>query len=123
MSNWTPTPEKTTLKNSILIRVTLTNTQLNKSKSAASNKIGTTLRITKKKFQVEELPHKLFLKTRQKSKIRNVFANNISIYIKFSKAHLLKIIHSGRFIGVSLGKLVGSLMKVGITLDKPFWHC
>ena len=45
-------------------RVKLTNTQLNKLKSAAKNKIGTTLRIAKKTFQDEELRHELFLTTR-----------------------------------------------------------
>ena len=42
-------------------RVKLTNTQINKLKSAAKNKTGTTLRITKKNFQNEELSHELFL--------------------------------------------------------------
>ena len=45
-------------------RVKLTNTQLNKLKSAAKNETGTTLRITKKNFQGEELIHELFLTTR-----------------------------------------------------------
>ena len=57
-------------------RVKLTNAQLNKLKSTATNKTGTTLRITKKKFQDEELPHELFLSTRQKTKKSN--DNNIS---------------------------------------------
>ena len=52
-------------------RVKLTNAQLNKLKSTATNKTGTTLRITKKKFQDEELPHELFLSTRQKTKKSN----------------------------------------------------
>ena len=43
-------------------RVKLTNTQLNKLKYAAKNTTGTILRINKKKFQCEELPHKLFKK-------------------------------------------------------------
>ena len=42
-------------------RVKLSNTQLNELKSAAKNNTGTILRITKKKFQDEELPHELFL--------------------------------------------------------------
>ena len=50
-------------------RVKLTNTQLNKLKSAAKNEIETILKINKKNFQDEELPHKLFLPTRQVSKI------------------------------------------------------
>ena len=39
------------------VRVKLTNTQLNKLKSAAKNKTGTILRINRKNFQDEELPH------------------------------------------------------------------
>ena len=46
------------------VRVTLTNTQLNKLKSAAKNKTGTILRLNKKNVQDEELPHELFLTTR-----------------------------------------------------------
>ena len=42
-------------------RVKLTNTQLNKLKSAAKNNTETTLRISKKNFQDEKLPHGLFL--------------------------------------------------------------
>ena len=41
-------------------RVKLTNTQLNKLKSAIKNKTGTILRINKKNFQDEEMPHELF---------------------------------------------------------------
>ena len=43
----------------------LTNTQLNKLKSAAKNKARAILRINKKNFEVEELPHQLFLTARQ----------------------------------------------------------
>ena len=57
-------------------RVKLTNTQLNKLKSAAENKTGKILRLNKKNFEDEELPHELFLTTN----IRNVFANNINRY-------------------------------------------
>ena len=73
-------------------RVKLTNTQLKILISAAKNQTGTTLRITKENFQDEELPQGLFLKTIQKTKSRNAFANNMSIYIKLSKAQLSKII-------------------------------
>ena len=47
-------------------RVKLTNTQLNKLKSAAKNKTGTILRLNKKNFEDKGLPHELFLTTRQK---------------------------------------------------------
>ena len=35
----------------------ITNTQINKLKSEEKSKTGATLRVTKKKFQDEELPH------------------------------------------------------------------
>ena len=73
-------------------RVKLTNTQLNKLKSAAKNKTGTILRLNKKNFEDEELPHELFLTTRQTTKIRNVFPNNMSTDIKLSQVQISKII-------------------------------
>ena len=80
-------------------RVKLVNTQLHKLKSAAKNKTGTRLRIMKKNFQDEELPHELFLITRQKTKIRNAFTNDtLTDVIKLSKAQLSKIIQSGGFL-------------------------
>ena len=57
--------------------VKLTNTKLKKSNSAARNKSGTILKLNKKIFADEELPHQLFLKTRQTTKTRNFFANNM----------------------------------------------
>ena len=50
------------------ITVKLTNTQLNKLRFAVKNKTEKILRITKKNFQDEELPHELFLTTREKTK-------------------------------------------------------
>ena len=67
-------------------RVKLTDTQSNKLKSAAKYKSGTTL--NKKNFEDEELPHELFLTTRQTTKIGNVFADNMSIDIKLTKAQI-----------------------------------
>ena len=61
-------------------RVKLTNTQLNKLKSTAKNKKGTILRLNKKNFEDEVLPHELLLTTRQTTKIRNVFGNNMTKY-------------------------------------------
>ena len=82
-------------------RVKLTNTQLNKLKSTATNKTGTILRFNKKNFEDEELPHELFITTRQTTKIRNAnaFANNMSTDIKLSKAQISKIIQSRGFFG------------------------
>ena len=50
-------------------RFKLTNKELKKSKFASKIKAGTILRITKKKFQDEELPHGLSLSTRHKTKM------------------------------------------------------
>ena len=63
-------------------RVKLTNTQLNKIKYAPKNKTRTIFRTNKQNFQDKELPHELFLATRQTTKIRNAFANNMWTDIK-----------------------------------------
>ena len=103
------------------VRVKLTNTQLNKLKCLTKNKTGTTLRITKKNFQDEELPHKLLLTTRQTIKVRNAFTNNMSTDIKLSKAKISKIIQSGGFLGSWLGKTIIELGKKVVTdLAIPF---
>ena len=76
----------------------ISNTQLNKLKSAANNDTGPTLRITKKNFQDEELPYDLFLTTKTAIKVRNAFASNISADIKLSKAQICRKIQSGKFL-------------------------
>ena len=53
--------------------------------------------------------------TKQKTKLRNAFNNNMSTDLKFSKAQISKIMQSG---GSFLSKLVGPLMKVAIPLAK-----
>ena len=92
-----------------------TNSQLNKLKSAAKNKIGTILRINKKNFQDKELPYELFLTTKQTTKVRNVFFNNISIDIKLSKAQMSEKVQSGRFLSGNLGKNI----KVDLPIPLP----
>ena len=47
------------------VRVKLNNVQLKKLKSVAKNKTETILRLSKKNFEDEELPHELFLATKQ----------------------------------------------------------
>ena len=46
-----------------VVRVKITSTQLNKLKSTAKSEIGTTLSMTKKNFQYEEVTHELLLIT------------------------------------------------------------
>ena len=83
----------------------MTITQLNKVKSAAKSKTRTILRLSKKNFDDEELPHELFLIIRQTSKIRNAFARNTSTDIKLIKAQISKMIQSGGYFGSCLGSL------------------
>ena len=92
-------------------RVKLTNTQSNKLKSAAKNKKGAILRINNKIFKDEELPHELFLTTRQTTKIRNVFANNMSTDVELSEAQISKIIQSGGSFGSWLSNLGKNPLK------------
>ena len=96
------------------VNVRLSDSQLKKLKDAVSNNTGTTLRISLKMFIGNNLPHELLLTTRQKTKIRNAFNNNTSTDIKLSKAQINKIIQSGGF----LGKLLGPLLRTGLTLIK-----
>ena len=96
------------------VNATLSDSQLNKLKSAVKNKPGTTLRMSAKMFNGNNLPHELLLTTRQTIKLRNAIANNMSTNIKLSKGQISKIIQSGGF----LGKLLGPLSKTGLPLIK-----
>ena len=64
-----------------------------------------------------DLPHELLLTTRQTTKLRNAF-NNMSTDLTLSKAHIFKIMQSGRFLGSLLSKLAGPLIKVTVPLAK-----
>ena len=64
------------------------------------------------------MTHKLFLTTRQTTKLRNVFANNISTDIKVSKAQLFNIIQSGRSFGSWLANF-GKKALINITISLP----
>ena len=64
------------------------------------------------------LSHELLLTTRHKTKLRNVFNNNMSTVLILSKARISKIIQSGGFLGSLVSKLAGPLMKVATPLAK-----
>ena len=87
-------------------RVKLTNTQLKKLKSTVKNKTSKILRLNKKNFEDEEVPHELFLITRNATKIRNAFANIMSIDMKLIKTQISKIIQSGDYFGFLSANLV-----------------
>ena len=96
----------------------LSNSQLNKLKSAVTNETEVVIRLSPNMIgesnDQTNFPHELLLTDRQVSSIRKAFANNSSGNIKFSKAQLSKMIQSGGF----LGKLLGPLLKTGLPLIK-----
>ena len=100
------------------INVKLSDMQLKKLKTAVKDKTGATLGITLKILNGNDMPHELLLTTRQKTKLRNAFNNNMSTDLKLSKAQISKIIQSAGFLGSLLSKLAGPLMKVAIPLAK-----
>ena len=68
----------------------LSDTQLKTLKTAVKNETGTTLRMSLKMLDENDLPHELLLTTRQKAKLRNAFNNNMSTDLKHSKAQISK---------------------------------
>ena len=95
------------------INAKLSDSQLNKLKSAVKNKQGTTLSYNAM-LNGNILPHELLLRSRQTTKLRNAIENNMATDIKLSKAEISKVIQSGDF----LGKLLGPLLKTGLSLLK-----
>ena len=100
------------------VNVNLSTSQLNKLKSAIKNENDVVIRLSLNMIgdsnDKGNIPHELLLTNRQVSSIREAFANNSSVDIKFSKAQLSKMIQSGGF----LGKLLGPLLKTGLPLIK-----
>ena len=85
----------------------LSNSQLNKLKSAIENKNEVVIRLSPdvigESNDQTNFPHELLLTNRQVSRIRKAFANNSSVDIKFSKAQLSKMIQSAGFLCKLLG--------------------
>ena len=104
------------------LNVKLSNSQLNKLKSAIKNETDVVLRISSNMVgnsnDNTNFPHELLLTNRQVANIRKAFANSLSTDVKFSKTQLLKMSQSGGFLGNLLGKLAGPLMKVTMPLAK-----
>ena len=99
------------------LNVKLSDSQLNKLKSAIKNESDVVLRISSSMVGNSNgntnFSHKLLLTDRQVANIRKTFSNNLSRDVKFSKTQLLKIMQSG-----GLFKLDGPLMKVAMPLAK-----
>ena len=101
------------------LNVKLSNSQLNKLKSAIKSETDVVLRISSnmigKSGDNTNFPHELLLLTnRQVANLRKAFAKNTSTDIKLSKTQLSKMIQSGGF----LGRLLGPLLRTGLPLMK-----
>ena len=100
------------------LNVKLSNSQLNKLKSAIKNETYFVLKLSSNMIGNSEdetnFPHKLLLTNIQVTNLRKAFANYLSADIKLSKTQLSKMIQSGGF----LGKLLGPLLRTGLPLMK-----
>ena len=100
------------------LNVKLSNSQLNKLKSAIKNETEVVLRLSSNMFGNSDnkinFPHELSLTNRQVTNLHKAFANNSLTDIKLSKTQLSKMIQSGGF----LGRLLGPLLKTGLLLMK-----
>ena len=96
--------------------VKLSNSQVNKFKSAIKNETEVVLRLSSNMIRDNEtnFPHKLLLTNRQVSNLCKAFANNSLTDIKLSKTQLSEMIQSGG----SFGRLLGALLKIGLPLMK-----
>ena len=98
------------------VNIKLTDRQLTQLKTAVKN--TTTLRMSLKMFDGNDLPHELLLTTSQKTKLRNAFNSSMSTDLQLSKPQISKIIQPGEFLGSLLSKLAGPLMRVAVPLAK-----
>ena len=93
------------------LSVQLSNSQLNKLKSARKNEMGVVLRSSLNIVGDDEtnFPHKLLLTNRQVENLRKAFANKSSADTNLSKTQLPKMIQSRGFLSRLLGPLLTEL--------------
>ena len=93
----------------ITLNVKISNSQLDKLKSATKNRTKVTLNLSNligNSNDETNFPHKLLLTNTQVSKICKAFANGLSTNIKFPKTQLCKIGQSGGFLVGFVGPLL-----------------
>ena len=100
------------------LNVKLSNSELNKLKSAIKNETDVVLRLSSNMIgnsgDNTNFPHELLLTNRQVASLCKAFANHLSTDIKLSKTQLSKMIQSVGF----LGRLLGPLLKTRLLLMK-----
>ena len=106
------------------LNVKLSNSQLNKLKSAIKNGTEVTLNLSSNLIgnsnDETNFPHKLLLTDTQVSKIRKAFANGSSANIKFSKIQLSKIVQLGEVLRDKpiFGNILSSVAKKEIYIAR-----
>ena len=95
------------------VNVKLSDTQLNKLKTAVKNKTEKALRMSLKMINWKDLPHELLLTARQKTKLRNEFNNKMSTDLTIIWVGFLGV----RFEVEGGGKTTPCLKLVRITLE------
>ena len=100
------------------LNIKLSNSQLNKLKSAIKCEAEVVLRLSSNMIDNSDdennFPHELLLTNRQVANLCKALTNISSTDIKLSKTQLSKMIQSGGF----LGGLLGRLWKTGLPLIK-----
>ena len=98
------------------LNVKLSNSQLDKLKSAIKNKTELVLRLSSNMIGDDgnNFPHKLLLTSRQVANLHKAFADKSSTDIKLTKTQISKMIQSGGF----LARLLDPLLKTGLPLIK-----
>ena len=100
------------------LNVKLSNSQLNKLKSAIKNDPDLVLRLSPNMIGHSDdetnFSHKLLLTSRQIENLCKAFAKNTSTDIKLSRTQLPKMIQSGGF----LGRLLGPFIKNRIAINE-----
>ena len=105
------------------LNIKLSNSQLNKQKSAIKNGTKITLDFSSNVFRdsknEENFPHKLLSTNKQVSKLLKAFANNSSTNKKLSKTQLHKTVKSGGLLGRPLGPLLKTRLPLVGNILKP----
>ena len=81
------------------IELHLTYNQLKRIKDAVRNNNGTTIRLSNKNFNKDQLLHELYLTERQLNKLREKVENNMTTDIKLIRVQINKIIKEGGNLG------------------------
>ena len=104
------------------LNVTLSNSQLNKLKSAIEDGTEVVLRLSSNVIgnsnEKINFPHESLSTNRQVANLRKAFANYLSTDIKLSKTQISKMIQSEGFPGRLIRKNIWSITKNRITFNE-----